>query len=250
MRESVKLFDALHARCSSTCGRASPSSSWRPSWTRALRRAGHDGVIFQHRWDAKMRDGGRARLGREPRPTMSRGPFTITGVGLSEAFPMGASRREIRRGDLVAVDLGLNRAGYHADMARSYAVGELPDGIAGLAATAASCRTSRSSAIRPGVTAGSVYDATHEAAERLGVGRRLPGRRPVHRPRDRARARRAARARPRATSTPLREGMILAVEPKLISPDFGAVNIEDDVVVTADGCRAARRPGARPVRRR
>jgi Xaa-Pro aminopeptidase len=29
--------------------------------------------------------------------------------------------------------------------------------------------------------------------------------------------------------------MILTVEPKLISPDFGAVNIEDDVVVTADG---------------
>ena len=36
--------------------------------------------------------------------------------------------------------------------------------------------------------------------------------------------------------TPLQEGMILTVEPKLISPDFGAVNIEDDVVVTADGC--------------
>ena len=36
--------------------------------------------------------------------------------------------------------------------------------------------------------------------------------------------------------TPLQEGMILTVEPKLISPDFGAINIEDDVVVTADGC--------------
>ena len=36
--------------------------------------------------------------------------------------------------------------------------------------------------------------------------------------------------------TPIEEGMILAVEPKLISPDFGAVSIEDDVVVTADGC--------------
>lgn len=36
--------------------------------------------------------------------------------------------------------------------------------------------------------------------------------------------------------TPLQEGMILTVEPKLISPSFGAVNIEDDLVVTADGC--------------
>jgi Xaa-Pro aminopeptidase len=36
-------------------------------------------------------------------------------------------------------------------------------------------------------------------------------------------------------STPLQEGMVLTVEPKLISPAFGAVNIEDDLVVTADG---------------
>ena len=35
--------------------------------------------------------------------------------------------------------------------------------------------------------------------------------------------------------TLLEEGMILTVEPKLISPDFGAVNIEDDLVVTSDG---------------
>jgi Xaa-Pro aminopeptidase len=36
--------------------------------------------------------------------------------------------------------------------------------------------------------------------------------------------------------TPLEAGMVLAIEPKLISPAFGAVNIEDDVVVTAEGC--------------
>ena len=30
--------------------------------------------------------------------------------------------------------------------------------------------------------------------------------------------------------------MVLTVEPKLISPAFGAINIEDDLVVTSDGC--------------
>jgi Xaa-Pro aminopeptidase len=29
--------------------------------------------------------------------------------------------------------------------------------------------------------------------------------------------------------------MVLTVEPKLITPDFGAVNVEDDLVVTSDG---------------
>ena len=90
-------------------------------------------------------------------------------------------------------------------------------------------------AIRPGVTAGSVYDATRAAAERLGVEDGFQGggpyighgigleldEPPVLGP---------------GVETPLQEGMMLTVEPKLISPDFGAVNIEDDVVVTADGC--------------
>ena len=85
------------------------------------------------------------------------------------------------------------------------------------------------------MTAASVYEATLEAARRLGVDDVFQGggpyighaigleldEPPVLGP---------------GVETPLAEGMVLAVEPKLISPDFGAVNIEDDVVVTADGC--------------
>ena len=92
--------------------------------------------------------------------TISRGPITVTGVGLGEAFPMGASRREILRGDLVNVDLGLNRAGYHGDMARTYAVGELPDGVAPLARACRELQDVALGAIRPGVTAESVYETT------------------------------------------------------------------------------------------
>ena len=80
-----------------------------------------------------------------------------------------------------------------------------------------------------------VYDAAKEAADRLGLADVFQGggpyighsigleldEPPVLGP---------------GIETPIEEGMILAVEPKLISPAFGAVNIEDDVVVTADGC--------------
>jgi Xaa-Pro dipeptidase len=90
-------------------------------------------------------------------------------------------------------------------------------------------------AIRPGATAESVFETTLDAARRLGVEDRFQGggpyighaigleldEPPVLGPGD---------------TTPLREGMVLAVEPKFIGPDALALNIEDDVVVTADGC--------------
>lgn len=234
MRESVTLFDALHE---AMCAHLRPGITeleLSAELARALRRAGHDGVVWQHRWDAKLAMEGSLASG-ENLSTISRGPVTVTGVGLSEAFPMGASRREIRHGDVVLVDLGLNKAGYHGDMARTYAVGEVPAEMRRLAGICRELEDVALEAIRPGVTAGSVYDAAREAAERLGVADTFQGggpyighgigleldEPPVLGP---------------GVETPLQEGMILTVEPKLISPELGAVNVEDDVVVTADGC--------------
>jgi Xaa-Pro dipeptidase len=234
MRESVRLFDALHAAMAEHLRPGITELELSAELARAVRRAGHDGVIFQRRWDAKLQMEGALASG-ENLSTISRGPITITGVGLGESFPMGASQREIARGDLVSVDLGLNRAGYHGDIARTYAVGEVPDGVERLAGICRELQDVALAAIRPGVSAASVYDATLEAALRVGVEAVFQGggpyighgigleldEPPVLGP---------------GVDTPLQEGMVLAIEPKLISPDFGAVNIEDDVVVTADGC--------------
>ena len=234
MRESVQLFDAVHAAMCEFIRPGIAEHELAGEVERALRRAGHDGVVFQRRWDAKLAMEGAIASG-ENLATISRGPITVTGVGLSEAFPMGASRRELRHGDLVNIDLGLNRAGYHGDMARTYAVGELPDGVAELAGKCRALQDVALAAIRPGVPAHTVYDAAREAALRLGVEDVFQGggpyighsigleldEPPVLGP---------------GIETPIEAGMVLAVEPKLISPAFGAVNIEDDVVVTADGC--------------
>jgi Xaa-Pro dipeptidase len=233
MRESVQLFDALHAAMLEHLRPGITELELAAELGRALRLAGHDGVVWQHRWDAKLAMEGHVVSG-ENLSKMSRGPMTVTGVGLAEAFPMGASRREIQPGDTVLVDLGLNRAGYHGDMARTYAVGEASDELRRLASICRELEDVAIDAIRPGVTAGSVYDATRSAAERLGVLDSFQGggpyighgigleldEPPVLGP---------------GVSTPLQQGMVLTVEPKLISPAFGAVNIEDDLVVTADG---------------
>jgi Xaa-Pro aminopeptidase len=234
MRSSVALFDALHAAMCEHLRPGITELELSAELARALRRAGHDGVVWQHRWDAKLAMEGSLASGPNL-STISRGPVTVTGVGLSEAFPMGASRREIARGDTVLVDLGLNKAGYHGDMARTYAVGEVSSEMRRLASICRELEDVALDAIRPGVTAASVYDAAHAAAERLGVADTFQGggpyighaigleldEPPVLGP---------------GVDTPLQEGMVLTVEPKLISPAFGAVNIEDDVVVTSDGC--------------
>jgi len=238
MRASVALFGALHEAMAAHLRPGVAEHELAAELVRGLRRAGHEGVIFQRRWDARLPAEGALASG-DNLTTMSRGPITVTGVGLSEAFPMGASKRRLERGDLVNVDLGLNLAGYHGDIARTYAVGELPDGIAPLATACREIQDVALAAIRPGVSSESVYDAALAAGRRLGVEDSFMGygelkgpyighgigleldEPPVLGP---------------GVDTPLEAGMVLAVEPKLISPAFGAVNIEDDVVVTADGC--------------
>jgi Xaa-Pro aminopeptidase len=234
MRASVTLFDALHAAMCEHLRPGITELELSAELARALRRAGHDGVVFQHRWDAKLAMEGALASGPNL-TTISRGPVTITGVGLGEAFPMGASQRRIERGDLVNVDLGLNRAGYHGDMARTYAAGELPAGVDRLARACRELQDVALAAIRPGVTAESVYDATLDAATKLGVEDVFQGggpyighgigleldEPPVLGP---------------GSGVRLREGMVLAVEPKLMGGTAATVNIEDDVVVTADGC--------------
>src|SRR4051812_9067481 len=122
MRASVSLFDALHAAMLEHLRPGITELELSAEIARALRRAGHHGVVMQRRWDAKLAMEGSVTSGPNI-TTISRGPITITGVGLGESFPLGASRRVISRGDLVNADLGLNRDGYHGDMARTYAVG-------------------------------------------------------------------------------------------------------------------------------
>ncbi len=87
----------------------------------AQRLAGHEGCFFM----------------RTPDFVMSRGPlasgfnlhhtsgtlFTLSGTGLSPAIPTGASRRIMKAGDMVLVDIPACIEGYHADQSRTYAVG-------------------------------------------------------------------------------------------------------------------------------
>jgi len=238
LRASVRMYDAVHAAILEHLRPGIAEHELSAEVARALRRAGHDGVIFQRRWDAKLPAEGAIASG-ENLAVLSRGPISVTGVGLSESFPMAASGRRLQAGDLLNIDLGLNRAGYHGDMARTYAVGALPPGVEPLARAVREIQDACLDAIRPGVTADSVHGAGVAAARSLGVADVFQGHDGVHGPYVGHGIGLELDEPPvlgPGVATRLEEGMVLAVEPKLMSPAFGAVNIEDDVVVTADGC--------------
>ncbi|MDO8212005.1 Xaa-Pro peptidase family protein [Conexibacter sp. CPCC 206217] len=204
---------------------------------RVLRRAGHAGLVAQRRWDAALQPEGTLASGPNL-STISGGPITVSGVGLSRATPFGASARRVASRDLVNIDLGINVAGYHADMARTYAVGGVCERTAELAHAVRTIQDAILARVRPGVATADVYHAGVAAAHEAGCGDFFQGHGAHHGPYvghgiglelDEPPV-----LGPHANGA-VGAGMVLAIEPKLISPGFGAVNLEDDVVVTAAG---------------
>jgi Xaa-Pro aminopeptidase len=238
LRESCRMFEALHETVLAELRPGVDELSLSAAIVRALRLAGHEGVVFYRRWDAWLQPEGIVASG-DAAARISGHAMTVTGVGLSAALPWGASTRVIEPGDTVVVDLGLNKHGYHGDMSRTYVAGEANDTILDMAAAVRSCQDAAIAAIHPGARASDVYEAARSAmagtrweacfqgygAERgeyigHGVGLELDEL-PVLSPRD---------------STLLAKHMALAIEPKVITPDAGAVQMEDTVIVTDDGC--------------
>jgi Xaa-Pro aminopeptidase len=206
---------------------------------RSLRRAGHEGHVFYRRWDANLQPEGILTSG-DNLARISGHSHTITGIGLSRGLPFGASQRELREGDLLVLDVGLNRGGYHADIARTYALGHVDERVAGIADAMVDAFETCRALARPGVRARDLYEAAvgvcaaagldsffqgygDTRGEYVGHGVGLELDEPP--------------VLARGVESALEAGMTLAIEPKVISPDFGGVDVEDTVVVTPDGGR-------------
>ena len=238
LRESCSMFEALHETVLAELRPGIDELSLSAAVVRALRLAGHEGHVFYRRWDAWLQPEGIVASGAAA-SRISGHAMTVTGVGLSAALPWGASTRVIEPGDTVVLDLGLNKAGYHGDMSRTYVAGKANDTVREIAAAVRSCQDAAIAAIRPGTPASEVYEAARNAmagtrwedcfqgygTERgeyigHGVGLELDEL-PVLAPHD---------------STVLEKHMALAIEPKIITPHAGAVQLEDTVIVTDNGC--------------
>lgn len=204
---------------------------------KVLREHEAETIIRNRRWDASLPPDGLV-VSSANLWEISGHAMTVTGVGLSSALAWGASNTTIAKGDLVVVDIGINLHGYQADIARTYCVGKADARQKEIMEMVRDIQNAALAAIKPGRQAGQVYEAAWGKAKELKVEQYFQGYEKMQgnyighgigleldEP----------PALQLGDQTELLEGMTLAVEPKIIIPKWGAVVLEDDVLVTADG---------------
>ncbi len=162
-------------------------------------------------------------------------PFdTVLASGPRSALPHGrATDRVMVAGDLVTLDFGAVCDGYGSDCTRTVVLGAPDDRQRRIYEVVLDAQLRALAAIRPGASSREV-DAVGRSViaaagfgeafgHALGHGIGLD----VHE---------GPPLGPRNETT-LEPGMVLTVEPGIYVPGWGGVRIEDDVVVTDDGCR-------------
>lgn len=207
----------------------------------AARVAGHSGIMRIRAYGQEMHMGHALAGASGGLPSFMNSP--TGGYGPGAHAPYGAGTHRIERGEPVFLDYSGEWGGYIADQTRMLSIGPLDtfwkDGFAAML----DVLTYLEREVRPGMTSGQLYDlAVQRAAESgyedyfmgppeaespgqkvpfvgHGLGLELDEWPPLQ----------------RGTDSILSEGMVLAIEPKLIYTGRGAIGIEDTYLLTAQG---------------
>ncbi len=203
----------------------------------AMRRAGHE--AFQPLRQPEARGGGIFLMSGEHLAVRGGHGLVVTGAGLSAAMPYGPSRRELRPGDLIVVDIGSTYGGYTADESRTFVVGQAAKWQQALFAAVRATEDALLDALRPGVAVADLYALAEGVVARGAPPHFAPGslalpgfvghgigleldEPPVLWPRD---------------DTRLQAGMVLAIEVEVSAPAQATmIKLEDTVLVRPDGC--------------
>ncbi len=204
-----------------------------------LRLARHQGIVRTRRFGMEMYFGSVSAGASASHPTDFDGPVGVE--GLYPAAPQSGGERRLERGEPIMIDLCGGYGGYTSDMTRVFALGGLHDEEL-LRAHRYALEIQEAVRVRmhPGADTGQIY---REIAEMVldspfagnfmghgdnrsafvghGVGIELDEM-PVF----------AARS-----DVLLREGMVVAIEPKFFFGERGGVGIENTWLITTDGCR-------------
>jgi Xaa-Pro dipeptidase len=157
----------------------------------------------------------------------------IVASGPNSASPhTSATSRRIEKGDLVIIDGFLRSQGYYSDITRTYAVGEIDEELELVHSTVLEANSAAREIIKPGITAQEVDAAARQVIDDAGYGEYFIHRTghglglEIHEP-------------PyivEGNELVLQPGMAFTVEPGVYLPGRGGVRIEDNVLVTEDGC--------------
>ena len=177
--------------------------------------------------EAAIRDSGYERLAFD----------TIVGSGPNAALPhYRAGDRVLANGDLVVLDFGGVLDGYCCDLTRTVSAGPPSEEARRVHAAVLEAQRAAIAAVRPGVAATAIDAAArnvlaqHGLAEAFGHGTGHGLGLDVHE------EPRLSRPRPDVPDVLLERGMVFTIEPGAYIPGWGGVRIEDDVLVTDNGC--------------
>jgi len=159
-------------------------------------------------------------------------PFCIVLSGKNSALPHGnTSKRKIRRGDSVVMDIGATFKGYHADVTRTVFVGEASQKQRKVYAIVLRAQKSAVKFVKPQVKACEVDETARKIITSAGYGKFFTHRTghglglEVH-------------EEPyisQTNETVLEPGTTFTVEPGIYLPNKFGVRIEDDIAVTEKG---------------
>ncbi|WP_209506833.1 MULTISPECIES: Xaa-Pro peptidase family protein [unclassified Ruegeria] len=160
----------------------------------------------------------------------------IVAAGDNSARPHGKARNDyqIRTGDALLFDFGARKDGFAADITRTFFVQDVSDEGREVYDTVLRANKIGFEACRPGVTAHDIDDAVTSVLEASPFADRIRTKtghglgRDVH----------EAPYIMRGNHQKILPGMVWTNEPGLYALDSFGVRIEDDVLVTADGCRS------------
>ena len=170
---------------------------------------------------------------------VSQSDSPMGGLGLSPAFPVGASLKVMRAHEPILVDFGTCYHGYQADETRMFSIGKMKQKFIDAYQACREIHNAVLEETRPGADCEAIFVKTLKLSEKLGYKDSYLG---------------PPKLQTRfighglglelnelpfiaqGQAYPLEEGMTFAVEPKIVFPGEGSAGVENTVVITGKGC--------------
>jgi Xaa-Pro dipeptidase len=162
------------------------------------------------------------------------------GTGIGPAFGQGAGLKPIRSGEPISIDYVGCYNGYFVDQTRMFSLGEPPLAVKEAYLAVIRIQESLKLKAQPGITCEQVYYWAREEANQSGYKNRFMGTGPAQVPYIGHGVGLELDELPifgKKYNWPLEAGMVFALEPKIILPEYGLVGIENTYLMTEAGLK-------------
>jgi len=171
---------------------------------------------------------------------VSQSDSPMGGLGLSPAFPVGASFKKIRKNEPILIDFGICYHGYQVDQTRMYAIGSMPEVFVRAYDACREIHDRVLDKVVRGYTSKELFEYSKELGDKLGYGDNYLGHKP-HKVRFLGHGigiELAELPYIAATHTyPIEDGAVFAIEPKMVFPGKGCCGYENTIHYSNGKCR-------------